>query len=195
MFLGFLMFIGRANGITHIPQARGGLGTPFCRAFELHCHFVVKENPFCRMGGLVLLQNEWLRPHRGNWKGDTWTWSLSKGKSSPKPSFLGSSPLFSRCIVSNHGNPTFSKMAQHELGFWRNSKENTMPNAKGGRRSDYQLWWTKSGHDMAFHLWSLGKVFVGRYGVGRLEITDDNGIEKCMGFNMVLWKYKTYIYI
>ena len=48
----------------------GGWAQPFCRAFELHCHFVVKENPFCRMGGLVLLQNEWLRPHRGNWKGD-----------------------------------------------------------------------------------------------------------------------------
>ena len=51
-------------------QARRGWAQPFCRAFELHCHFVVKENPFCRMGGLVLLQNEWLRPHRGNWKGD-----------------------------------------------------------------------------------------------------------------------------
>ena len=51
-------------------QARGGWAQSFCRAFELHCDFVVKENPFCRMGGLVLLQNEWLRPHRGNWKGD-----------------------------------------------------------------------------------------------------------------------------
>ena len=50
----------------------GGWAQPFCRAFELHCHFVVKENPFCRMGGLVLLQNEWLRPHRGNWKGDVY---------------------------------------------------------------------------------------------------------------------------
>ena len=41
----------------------GGWAQPFCRAFELHCHFVVKENQFCRMGGLVLLQNEWLRRH------------------------------------------------------------------------------------------------------------------------------------
>ena len=29
----------------------GGWAQPFCRAFELRCHFVVKENPFCRMGG------------------------------------------------------------------------------------------------------------------------------------------------
>ena len=48
----------------------GGWAQPFCRALELPCHFVVNEKPFCRMGGLVLLQNEWLRPHRGNWKGD-----------------------------------------------------------------------------------------------------------------------------
>ena len=41
----------------------GGCAQPFCRAFG-------KKKPFCRMGGLVLLQNEWLRPHRGNWKGD-----------------------------------------------------------------------------------------------------------------------------
>ena len=49
----------------------GGWAQPFCRAFELHCHFVVTKKPFCRVGGLVLLQNESPRPHRGNWKGDS----------------------------------------------------------------------------------------------------------------------------
>ena len=47
-----------------------GWAQPFCRAFELHCHFVVTKKPFCRVGGLVPLQNEGPRPHRGNGKGD-----------------------------------------------------------------------------------------------------------------------------
>ena len=31
-------------------QARGGWVQPFCNAFELHCHFVVKKNHFAGWG-------------------------------------------------------------------------------------------------------------------------------------------------
>ena len=64
-----------------------GWAQPFCRAFELHCHFVVTKKPFCRVGGLVLLQNESPRPHPGNWKGDV---SINKHDSNWKNS--GGSP-------------------------------------------------------------------------------------------------------
>lgn len=43
---------------------------------------------------------------------------------------------------------------------------------------------------VAFHLKSLGKLSVGRCGVGRLEITDNNGIERCMGFQHGFVEFK-----